>query len=75
MKQKKNYRYEIYISDRICICRMSIIIIPLFVEAKLSIPQENEAINDFSKEKSIKKRKKTLDHNDVVEKNDDDVIQ
>jgi len=37
---------------------MSIIIIPLFVEAKLSIPQENEAINDFSKEKSIKKRKK-----------------
>lgn len=58
-----------------CICRISINIIPLFIEAKSSIPQENETINDFSKEKNIKKRKKTLDHNDVAEKDIDNVIR
>lgn len=56
-------------------CRISINIIPLFIEAKSSIPQENEIINDFNKEKNIKKRKKTLDHNDIAEKDIDNAIQ
>lgn len=56
-------------------CRISINIIPSFIEAKSSIPQENEIINDFNKEKNIKKRKKTLDHNDIAEKDTDNAIQ
>ena len=50
---KKNYRYEFVVY--ICICKLLINIIPCFVEAKHSISQEIDAIDDMNERRDVKK--------------------
>jgi len=56
MKQKKIIGMNLlYILTYICICKLLINIIPCFVEAKHSISQEIDAIDDMNERRDVKK--------------------
>jgi len=51
----------LYILTYICICKLLINIVPCFVEAKHSISQEIDAIDDMNERRDVKKHKKESD--------------